>query len=170
MTEQTKTGDMLEYNDGQKPALPGMLNVLTILTYIGCAISLLFTLAMPAFIKLMLGFMDKALSSGQDISEKQLADIEKGKAAFALLQQNMTILIVTGIIGTVLCFVGALWMRKLKKDGFWLYTAGELMPVIVSLVLMGTSQMNGVFATISGFILPVVFVVLYASQRKYLVN
>jgi hypothetical protein len=34
----TDPNDLLEFNDAQKPALPGSLNVLTILTFIGCAL------------------------------------------------------------------------------------------------------------------------------------
>ena len=166
----TNPNDLLEFNDGQKPTLPGSLNVLTILTFIWCALSLLLIIATPAINKFFLGFMDKALTSGSELSAKELADIEKGKAAILLSQANMMPLIIVGLIGVVLCFVGALWMRKLKKDGFWLYTAGELLPVITSFILMGTAHLTGVLAILIGVGLPVVFVVLYAMQRKYLIN
>lgn len=170
---QTKTKLManeLDFTEEGKPVLPSTLNVLTILTFTWCAISALLIIATPAINKFFMGLMDKALTSGQEMSAKQLADIEKGKTALALSQANMVPLIAVGLIGVVLCFVGALWMRKLKKDGFWLYTAGELLPVITGFVLMGTAQLSGIFAIIIGLALPILFIVLYATQRKYLTH
>ena len=74
------------------------------------------------------------------------------------------------IVGIVLCVVGAVWMRKLKKDGFWIYTAGEILPLIGSFILLGTKQYTGVTSIIFGVGIPVLFIVLYARQRKYLVK
>ncbi|MEI9957274.1 MAG: hypothetical protein WDM90_13455 [Ferruginibacter sp.] len=48
-------------------------------------------------------------------------------------------LIAIGIAGVILSFVGALWMRKFKKDGYWMYVAGELAPVLGSFLVIGTA-------------------------------
>jgi hypothetical protein len=61
-------------------------------------------------------------------------------------------------------------MRKLKKDGFWIYTAGEILPLIGNFILLGTAQYTGVGSVIIGVAIPLVFIILYAMQRKYLVN
>lgn len=168
---QENTADILrQYNDQGKPKLPSGLNVLTILTFIGCAIFGLLTLLMPTIYKWMLGFMDKATNSGQELSAKQMADIEKGRAAIELAQQNMIPLMIIGLAGIILCFVGALWMRKLKKDGYWMYVAGELAPVLGSFLIMGSGQYTGVGSVIIGIGIPVVFVILYTVQKKYLVK
>lgn len=154
----------------EKPVLPTGLNVLTILTFIGSGLGIIFSVAYPLIINFSKSMMDKATASGQEMSSKQLADIEKSRHAMGLVQANMTPIIITGVIGCVLCIAGAVMMRKLKKDGYWLYVAGELLPLIAGFVLMGTAQFTGVTSYIFALGLPLVFIVLYTLQRKYIVN
>lgn len=153
-----------------KPKIPSGLNVLTILTFIGCGVFALLLLLSPAINKFMLNMMDKATSSGQELTAKQLADIEKGRAAIELSNQHMVPMMIIGLIGIILCFVGALWMRKFKKDGYWIYVAGELAPIIAGLVIIGTAQYANVWGIIIGIVIPVLFVTLYTMQRKHLVK
>jgi type II secretory pathway component PulF len=87
-----------------------------------------------------------------------------------LMQANIVPLIAISVVGIALCFVGALWMRKRKKDGFWIYTGGELLPVIGSFIVMGTAQFTGVVSVLLAVGIPVLFVILYANQRKHLTN
>lgn len=167
---QDNTAEVLHYDDSNKPKLPSGLNVLTILTFIGCAVFGLITLFMPVIYKFSLNMMDKAASAGQELSAKQLADMEKGRAAIELATQNMIPIMAIGLVGIVLCFIGALWMRKLKKDGYWMYVAGELVPLLAGFFIMGTAQFTGVWSVILGVGLPLLFVILYTMQRKYLIN
>jgi ABC-type spermidine/putrescine transport system permease subunit II len=162
--------DQLNFPDDGKPVIPQGINVLTILTFIGSGIGFLFLLAAPMLYKFLSSMMDKALTSGAELSAKQMAEIEKGRAAMAIAQANMVPTIVVGLAGVVLCVWGAMWMRKLRKDGYWVYVAGEVLPVIANFILMGTSQMTGVMAFLLGLILPGLFIVLYSLQRKHLVN
>jgi len=155
--------------ENEKPVLPGGLNALTILTFIGSGLGILFSIAYPMIIKFFMSMMDKAVASGKEISAKDLAEMEKGRQAMAVAQANMTPMIITGIIGCILCIAGAIMMRKLKKDGYWLYLAGELLPVVAGFVLMGTTQFTGVSSYIFTLGIPVLFTVLYALQRKHLV-
>ena len=165
----SETNDVLNYDENVKPKLPTGLNVLTILTFIGCAIFGLVTLALPMIYKFALEMMEKATSSGKELSTKQLVDMEKSKAAMELAQQNMIPLIIIGMIGIILCFIGALWIRKLKKDGYWMYVAGELAPVIAGFFLLGSQQYDGAFSIIISIGIPLIFVFLYTMQRKHLV-
>lgn len=162
--------DQLTFNDQTKPAVPSTLNVLTILTFIGSGLSILFSVIYPFLMKFLKGFMDKAATSGQELTAKQLEDMEKGRKAMELAEANMIPIVIVGLIGAVLCIVGAVMMRKLKKDGLWIYTAGELLPVIVSFLLMGTQQFTGVMSIILSAVIPLVFVGLYFSQKKELVK
>lgn len=167
MSYETTTTDTLVRDDFQKPVLPQMLNVLTILTFIGCSILFLLSLATPAIMKFSKKMMDKA--SVTELSPKEMADIEKGRHAIELAEQNMVPLIALGLVGIALCFIGALMMRKLKKDGYWLYLAGQVVPFIGGLFIMGTAQYTG----FSSFIFPIIsliFIILYTTQRKYLVR
>jgi hypothetical protein len=60
-------------------------------------------------------------------------------------------------------------MRKLKKEGFYIYTVGELIPVIAGALLLGFStQFNGVMSYIIGLGIPVLFIILYANNLKHL--
>ncbi len=163
------TQDLLNPHEEEKK-LPGGLNVLTILTFIGCAIFGLLTLLTPMINKWLSGFMDKALSSGQELSTKQISEIEKGKAAIELAQKNLIPLMIIGMVGIILCFLGALWMRKFKKDGYWMYVVGELAPLIGGFALMGTAQYTGVMSMVIGIGIPLLFVILYSFQRKHLVK
>ena len=167
---EDNTADVLNYDEPNKPKLPSGLNVLTILTFIGCAIFGLLILLSPVINKFLLKMMDEAVKSGNELSTKQLAQMEKGRAAIELSSQNMIPLMAIGMIGIILCFVGALWMRKLKKDGYWMYVAGELAPLIAGFFVMGTAQYNGVFSIIIAVGFPLLFVILYTMQRKYLIN
>ena len=168
MTETTFS-DTENLHDFQPKPLPGALNVLTILTFIGSAIGLIISLATPWFMKFSLDMMNKAAETGTDQTPKQIADTEAFRKVIELTQANMTPLLLIGAAGIVLCFIGALMMRKLKKDGFWIYVSGQVLPIIGSLALLGMAQFTGAMSYIM-FLIPIVFIILYAMQRKYLVN
>jgi len=53
-------------------------------------------------------------------------------------------------------------MHKLQKQGFFIYVAGQLIPIIYTFVTVGVG-----FGLI-GVIIPIVFIVLYATQLKEL--
>jgi hypothetical protein len=167
MTDNQNTTDVLNFPEAEKQGLPGNINVLTILTFIGCAIGLIFSLASPALMKFSLSMMDKANSSGAELTDKQIVDMANARQAIEVAQANMLPLTIIGIAGIIACFVGAMWMRKLKKDGYFIYVAGELLPVLGSIIFMGKYQFTD-WKSYIGIIIPILFVVLYTTQRKYL--
>jgi hypothetical protein len=169
METTNQTNDL--FDQQQPKTLPGMLNFLTILTFIGCAI---------AYIGAIMGFFSAANY------EKQLADMEEMQdkmgdnelasrmmeGSAEMLQKTYDyryILLLSGILFTTLCLVGALQMRKLKKSGYTLYLIGELAPIILTAALIGFSLTGGIMILISSFF-AILFVILYTTQRKYLVN
>ena len=84
----TNENDALNFaNEDQ--TLPSGLNVLSILTFIGSGIALVFSFAMPWYVKFLQGIMDKAAASGQEFTQKQLDDMAKGKKALELLSANL---------------------------------------------------------------------------------
>lgn len=153
-----------------KAKLPSALNVLTILTFIGSGILLLLTLASPAITKFFLGMIDKGMASGREFSDKEIQEMRKGREVLEIMQANMVPMMIIGIIGIGLCIMGALWMRQLKKDGFWIYLAGQVLPIVGGLILVGTAQYTGVSSVVTSIGIPVLFIILYAVQRKHLVN
>ena len=165
---QDTTKDLLNYDEEGKAMLPSGLNVLTILTFIGCAFLGLFTLCLPLLYDFGLKAIDKATSSGKEFSAKELEDFAKSKAAIELGKQNMIPQMVVGIVCIILCLIGALWMRKFKKDGYWMYVAGELIPIVAGFLIVGTVQFDGIKNILLVTCIPVLFVILYTLQRKYL--
>lgn len=155
--------------------LPGGLNVLTILTFIGCGL---------AYIGVLAGlFMSKspqaqradlesaADKAGDGFAGKMIQSQLDAMDAHSQYYENMYhyrfLLFGSMLIFTTLCLVGAIQMRKRRKSGFMLYTIGELAPILVTIVLVGAAG-DGTWKTYMGYILPVFFVVCYAFQRKHL--
>jgi hypothetical protein len=68
------------------------------------------------------------------------------------------------------CAFGAFMMWKLKKTGFYIYTAGELIPVVASIALLGSMPGGGLFAGLGmiAAIIPVAFVVMYGLNLKHM--
>lgn len=149
--------------------LPSGINVLTILTFIGCAVGAIFIAFLPMIYKISLEFMDKAAAT-DGISAKDLAEMANNRNAIEVAQSNIVPSIIINLIGIGLCLTGAIWMRKLKRDGYWLYVAGELLPVIGTFILLGTSQFTGVISVVLGVGIPLLFISLYSLQRKYLAS
>lgn len=154
------------FDENAPKKLPSSLNVLTILTFIGSSIGILLSIALPSISKFMKGFMDKAVESG-NLSPKELADIEKGKEAFVLIDKYMTINIITGVIACVLCIIGAVMMRKLKKDGYFIYVAGRIIPTILGAILMG-SYMFKDFQSYFFLAIAALMIILYTVNKKHL--
>ncbi len=146
----------------------GGLKTLTLLTFIGSGIALLYILFTPALLNWSSKMLDQTQSSGTELSPSQLQKIADGRRAIELAQANLIPLMVVGIVATIACILGAIWMRKLRKDGYYLYLAGEILPVIAGFVLMGMKQFNGVVSMVIGLAVPIVFIILYSVNFKYL--
>ena len=146
----------------------GGLKTLTVLTFIGSGIALLYIIFTPALLNWSLKMMDQAQSSGREMSASDLQKIADGRRAIELARANLVPLMIVGIVATIACIVGAMWMRKLKKDGFYIYLAGEILPIIAGFVLMGMNQYTGVFSMVIGLAIPIVFIILYSVNVKYL--
>lgn len=174
-TTTERSTDIL--NENMPPKRPGMLNVLTILTFIGCGFAYI-----GAFTQI---FMTKdytsTLSQLEDARDKAgegfaknmidstIQSMESHKAYYVSMYENRYIIMGSMLIFTTMCLMGAIQMRKLRKGGFIMYTIGELAPVLVLGALVGFGG-DGTWKSMIGIILPVVFVALYATQRKHLAN
>jgi len=152
----------------EKPKLPTGLNVLTILTLVGCAYECYSTL------KNFLGGQ-KTLEQLEQSQEKLASapDWAKKFAGPEMIEvvrkgiENKIPLLIIGLLAIALCAYGAIEMRKLKKQGYIFWLLGEILPWIGSLIFIGSA----LFATpIKYFlIVPVIFIILYTVNRKYLV-
>ena len=145
--------------------IPEMINVLTILTFIGSGIGIIssiwsFTRAKAAYEQLQSLQMDQM----PDIA-KRLMGADPVEMARKAYEQRFPILLIS-LVSYVLCIYGAMQMRQLKKAGFTLYTIGELLPIVITFIFLGSAAAGG-FAMI-GYLIYIVFIVLYATQLKYL--
>jgi hypothetical protein len=147
--------------------IPEMLNVLTILTFVGSGIGIVssvwgFTRAKASYDQ-MVELQGKMDQMPDTIKKMMGADpVEMARKAY---ESRIPILLLA-LIGCALCIYGAMEMRKLKKTGFTIYVIGELLPIVSTLIFLGSAAAGG-FAII-GYLIYIVFIVLYATQLKYL--
>ncbi len=83
---------------------------------------------------------------------------------------NRLIILILGLVGVGLCFYGAMQMRNLKKQGYLFYVVGELIPIISSVALVGFGNLFAGIGVIFTTLIAAVFIILYTTQRKALVN
>ena len=61
---------------------------------------------------------------------------------------------------------GALQMRKLQKTGYYAWLAGEFLPIIINLVIIGTPLLH--WFSLTGLIVPGAFAFMYYTQLKFM--
>lgn len=169
MSEINQPNDILSPLS-EKPKIPGSLNVVSILTFIGCGIGAIWTFAAFPFLSWSLKMMDKATSeNASSLTEKQVADMDKSRQMIEVMLAHKWPIIITGIAGIALCLYGALQMRKLKKEGFYIYVVGEVLPVVAGVMMLGfAAQFNGVMSYVFTLGIPALFIGLYASNLKHM--
>lgn len=159
------------FNQQRPKILPGMLNVLTILTFIGCGLG---------YINTCWGFVN-SLNPEKQIERMREAQEKMGDNGFLskmmqgsenIIQKSYDyryIILAAGLLFVTLCLIGALQMRKLKKSGYYLYIVGELAPIVLMAGLFGSSFVAAISLLFKA-VVAVTFVVLYSTQLKYLNN
>jgi hypothetical protein len=167
--DQAKDLLNLEQRDMQK--LPTMLNVLTILTYIGCALGVFGAI---------IGYFTAATSyktyetlgtNGLKTENRTLDSFVSGAMEMAKKQyENRLMLLIFGLAGAALCFYGALQMRNLKKQGYLIYVIGEILPILSFAIFIGFGNLLGGIGMVFTTLFAAVFIILYTTQRKELVN
>jgi hypothetical protein len=153
-----------------KKKLPGSLNTLTILTFIGCGLGILSTLYNQMNAKKNLDLMEKMQGSEEydklpDFAKKFYSP-EAIEIARLSYENRIPLLIIT-VVSLALCLYGAIQMRGLKKQGYYLWLIGEILPLVSSVVFVGI----GIFSNFVGIIILAItalFIFLYTLQLKYL--
>jgi uncharacterized membrane protein (DUF2068 family) len=165
MIQETAT-DVLAFEENAKPKLPTGLNVLTILTFIGCVWELYSTISNFFGGKKGLDEFEKAQDKLAEAPAwaKKFAGPEVHEMMLQALNNKIPVVII-GLIAVTLCIYGALQMRKLKKEGYLLWLVGELLPFISSAIFI-PAFFSTIFIYFSIF--PMLFIILYTLQRKYL--
>ena len=145
--------------------LPDTLNVLTILTFIGCGVGVLGSI--------WLYFTAQSSYDTLNDPEKmeKLPSWARGgpdavENARKFLENRVPMLLL-GLVAIALCLYGAIQMRQRKKTGFTFYTIGELLPFVTGVIFIGQSAVVGGSA-IFGLVIAATFILLYAFQLKHL--
>lgn len=156
---------------GEKKALPTGINVLTILTFIGSAVTLLSSLWQFFNAKKSVEQIEKTINSDNfdDMPAflKGMMTPEMLEMARKQYENRIPILLIT-LVALALCVYGAMQMRQLKGQGYFLYLIGELLPLVAIFLFIGVGALKG-FGLI-GAVIPVLFIILYTMQRKHLKN
>ncbi len=159
-------------NPDDSSKLPSGVNVLTILTIIGCAVFFLMSIYGFVNAKKSLDKMEETINSKDFENMPSIVKNMMSPEALALAQKqydNRVPIYAINFIGLGLCLVGALQMRKLKMQGYYLWLIGEILPFLASIIFVGLGVLGGVAGTIS-IVFVLLFIILYTLQRKYLVN
>jgi len=168
--DQAKDMLNLESNDMKK--LPQMLNVLTILTYIGCALGAI--MAIWNYISVSASYKLYQASGGLDslkTENSQLNSVLSGANEMVKKSyENRLMILLFALAGIALCFYGAMQMRNLKKQGYLIYIVGELLPIVSFAVFVGFGNIIGALSMVFVVLFAVLFIILYTTQRKALVN
>jgi hypothetical protein len=148
--------------------LPDMLNVLTILTFIGCGLALLFQLYYSFNAK---KFYDATIANQDKMAQApSWARNLQGPDPIGVATRtydNRTPILLLGVVAVILCIYGAVMMRQLKKTGFYIYLIGEVLPLLTTYIFIGGAALSG-FSLVFTLLFTALFVILYATQLKYM--
>jgi hypothetical protein len=168
MTDTNQNPDTLNW-DPEQGKVPSTINVLSILTFIGCALGLYF--GIRGFTGAQDNF-NKILEAQDKLSEmpafvKMFTGPNPLEMARKSLDNRLYILILN-LLSIGLCLYGAIQMRGRQKAGFYIYLIGELvLPLLALAFFIGFELMGGFLMAIS-FGIPAIFIILYATQLKHL--
>jgi hypothetical protein len=155
--------DYLQHSFEVKPEVPNGINVLSILSFIGSGFQLLGGIAAYIIIPFSANSVPETRSLEKNREMKPFSGFLQWSAEATLRQYEyrVPILVVT-IITAFICIYGVWQMRKLKKSGFVVYTAGELaLPLFTALVI-------DIWSSLFGFVIAILFIILFGAQRKHL--
>jgi hypothetical protein len=167
MTDTSTQPDLLNWQEEPKKR-SDMLNVLTILTFIGSGWFGLssfysFFTSQSSYEKLVA--MQSKLDDAPAIVKKFMGP-EMLEMARKSMENRIPILLLT-LVSCGLCLYGAIQMRGLKKTGFSIYVIGEILPIVTAFMFVGLASFGG-FGVLFAFLIPIVFIILYATQLKNL--
>lgn len=168
MSQETTSKDSFDEFTDQK--LPSSLNVLTILTIIACSIFMLFEIYGFATAKSSYEKTKEVIESGKVNEMPEMARKFLTPEVLAIQKkkmENKLPILILDVVALALCFYGALEMRKRKKQGFTFWLIGELLPLATTAIFLGMNSFSG-FASLF-LLIPVIFIILYAVNRKHLV-
>lgn len=163
----SETLDQLESIEPQVPKLPVFLKVLCILTFVGSGMGILGALMNLVVSGVSKNILNTANEMSDGMYDRMGMDIDEMIRWTAYSNY-------ANLLGSVLCLAGALMMWKLKRVGFYLYIPGNLVPLIMSFIVVNYTMGSGPFASlgIAGLafssLFYIAFIVMYGFNYKHL--
>lgn len=159
----------------QEPKRPQLLNVICILTFIMCGLSVI--MGVWGIIQNTPENLAESVEQMRKFSPEMADQMEENMLA---MQENtyMQISPYLNFVYILLSFLGALMMWKLQKKGFYIYLAGEILPYLgfivagkESMAMMGSAgggagQIAGVVMIALMLIFDAAFIIMYAINLK----
>jgi hypothetical protein len=163
LNQPANTANWLE----EPKKLPSLLNVLTILTFIGSGLGFIFSIV--GYFNAASNY-DKVVQAQDKMDQlptffKNMMGPDPVGAARLALDNKLPILLIS-LVSCSLCLYGAIQMRKLKKTGFSIYVIGDVVSFATA-IFMGLGMLTG-FSGLFGIAIAIIFVILYATQLKYM--
>lgn len=165
----------------QEPATrPTLLSVLCILTFIGSSWAILtnvWAYATAARSSKMISYASKRISTDSSVrsdsviyktgKKKKPEFGEKMMVSFSKMFTEATIKknAIGGIASGIFTLLGAIFMWRLRKEGFYLYIGGVVLGIIVPFYLYGNNLIAVGISAFSSFF-GLVFVALYALNFR----
>jgi hypothetical protein len=153
--------------------LPSSLNTLTILTFIGGAwqivkhLSGLAPVDCEKQIATIESQIDAASTGANAEMMEKMMDVVTAYANAACT--NHLLIAIVAIVAGIGCLGGAYLMRQRKKLGFTIYAICEMILPILHIVLFTSVPYGWVFCVYM-LLAPIIFIALYAANRKYLTD
>ncbi len=157
--------DLLDdFNQGTDE-LPQMLNVVTILTFIGSGLAILMS-------SYRLITKTKQIDSLNDTivllekSDSQNFLMDSALQGIKLNIEHFTLLNSVPILAGIICIIGAILIRKLKKNGYYIYILGCILEIAIPAIMIGGVILGGML--LFGSIFSILFIILYGVNLKHL--
>jgi hypothetical protein len=154
----------------QAKTMTATINVLSILTFIGCGIAFISAIwslyssgKSMEQIAIMQEQVDQMGETSETAANIMLQSIDMVKKQY----DNRYLLLIVNLLATGLCLFGAIEMRKMRKNGFYLWLTGELLPILITVAIIGFNLMGGIVLGAS-LLFAGVFIVLYGLQVKHM--
>ena len=154
--------DYLQGSLKEQASLPQGINVLTILSFIGSGFQIISGIIGYFIIPFSVQSVNETRALEKTREMKPFSGFLKWSVDATLRQYELRLPILLITVATALvCIWGALQMRKLKKAGLAVYSAGEIaLPLFTALAV-------DVWSSLFGFLIALVFVLLFWFQRKH---
>ena len=153
-------------------AMTKTINVMTILTFIGCVYSLITAVSYinpQLTLEMQLQPLQQMLDKAEETSgnEMMVNIYLKSMDNVRILFENKNLFAIISLIGVGPCVFGAVEMRKMKKTGFYAYVSGQMLPLLASLAITGWNIASGSTFIVS-FLFYGIFILIYAFQVKHM--